>query len=299
MTRCQTHGGLLRIHSHASTLTTWTMHTKIQAIWSLMSKVRTHIMNQEGQSMTKVVIEEFEWIWCLHGLPLWIISNPQGQEYGSSAVQGAVLNLPAVCIGRHHCRHTPWWPGAQHMVGCWEYTAMRPRRLSEPCMPRYTSNIHEGIFHNDWQTPKLSKTNIGQSAGFSSALWSLKSKVRTHIQNQEGQSMIKVVIEEFEWIWCLHGLPLWIISNPQGQEYGSSAVQGAVLNLPAVCIGRHHCGHTPWWPGAKHMVGCWEYTAMRPRWPREPCTLRYRQYEVLWAKCELTLWIKKDKVWQK
>ena len=143
MTRCPTHGGLLRIHSHASTLTTWTMHTKIQAIWSLMSKVRTHIMNQKGQSMTKVVIEEFEWIWCLHGLPLWVISNPQGQEYGSSAVQGAVLNLPAVCIGRHHCGHTPWWPGAQHMVGCWEYTAMRPRRLSEPCMPRYTSNSQD------------------------------------------------------------------------------------------------------------------------------------------------------------
>ena len=96
--------------------------------------------------------------------------------------------------------------------------------------------------------------------------------MRTHIKNQEGQSMTKVVIEEFEWIWCLHGLPLWIISNPQGQEYGSSAVQGAVLNLPAVCIGRHHCGHTPWWPGAQHMVGCWEYTAMRPRRPCDWCT---------------------------
>ena len=103
-------------------------------------------------------------IWCVHGLPLWIISNPQGQEYGSSAAQGAVLNLPAVSIGRHHCGHTPWWPGAQHMVGCWEYTAMRPHRLLEPCMPRYTCNIPKGMFHNNWQTPKLNKTNIGQTA---------------------------------------------------------------------------------------------------------------------------------------
>ena len=52
--------------------------------------------------------------------------------------------------------------------------------------------------------------------------------------------------------------------NLQGQEYGISAMQGAELNLPADGLGRHHYGHTPRWPGAQHMMGCWEYTAMRP-----------------------------------
>ena len=221
-----------------------------------------HIKNQEGQSMKKPVNRG---IWCVHGLPLWIISNPQGQEYGSSAVRGAVLNLQAVCVGRHHCGHTPWWPGAQHMVGCWEYTAMRPCRLREPCMPRYTGNIPGGMFHNE-----LTNTKTIQNKHWPDCC--LESKVPTDIKNQEGQSMKKPVNRG---IWCVHGLPLWIISNPQGQEYGSSAVRGAVLNLQAVCVGRHHCGHTPWWPGAQHMVGCWEYTAMRPCRLREPCMPRY------------------------
>ena len=58
--------------------------------------------------------------------------------------------------------------------------------------------------------------------------------------------------------------PSGLEENLPGQEYGTSAMQGAELNLPADCLGRHHYGHTPQWPGAQHMMGCWEYTAMRP-----------------------------------
>ena len=58
--------------------------------------------------------------------------------------------------------------------------------------------------------------------------------------------------------------PSGLEENLQGQEYGISAMQGAELNLPAGGLGRHHYGHTPRWPGAQHMMGCWEYTAMRP-----------------------------------
>ena len=58
--------------------------------------------------------------------------------------------------------------------------------------------------------------------------------------------------------------PSGLEENLQGQEYGISAMQGAELNLPADGLGRHHYGHTPRWPGAQHMMGCWEYTAMRP-----------------------------------
>ena len=52
--------------------------------------------------------------------------------------------------------------------------------------------------------------------------------------------------------------PSGLEENLQGQEYGISAMQGAELNLPADGLGRHHYGHTPRWPGAQHMMGCWE-----------------------------------------
>ena len=58
--------------------------------------------------------------------------------------------------------------------------------------------------------------------------------------------------------------PSGLEENLQGQEYGISAMQGAELNLPADGLGRHHYGHTPLWQGAQDMMGCWEYTAMRP-----------------------------------
>ena len=201
--------------------------------------------------------------------PSGLEENLQGQEYGISAMQGAELNLPAGGLGCHHYGHTPRWPGAQHMMGCWEYTAMRPLACSKSEMKlvdllESIENLPQKI------VPRSRVTVLFNIETISWTKWEVITCQRLTIVNVPSKSHDQALIIKL----CQNDIcfqlvasmvcPSGLEENLQGQEYGISAMQGAELNLPADVLGRHHYGHTPRWPGAQHMMGCWEYTAMRP-----------------------------------
>ena len=143
--------------------------------------------------------------------PSGLEENLQGQEYGISAMQGAELNLPADGLGRHHYGHTPRWPGAQHMMGCWEYTAMRPRacrksemklvdllesieNLPQKIVPRSRVTILfniETISWTKWEVITCQRLTIW--------LTSQASLIIKLCQNMTEQYMLSTC--------CLHGLP--------------------------------------------------------------------------------------------
>ena len=102
-TRCPTHGGLLRIHSHASTPNTHLLCNQ--------ACLEHSISLQNLSIQTGVATRNYT------------VMPPRIARAGHMPPTG--LRTELSLLGRHHCGCIRPQQSAQDMVGCREYTAMR------------------------------------------------------------------------------------------------------------------------------------------------------------------------------